>query len=753
MTAPTTATSTATPTIALVGNPNTGKTTLFNALSGLNQRVGNYPGVTVETKKGQFRHDGRTISVIDLPGTYSLAARSPDEMVAVDVILGDQNQEPRPDVVVTIVDASNLERNLYLTTQVLELGVPVVCALNMMDVAQSQDIKIDVASLSQQLGVPVVPIQANKSKGLVELKAAILEAIGNEPPPNSPPFPEAFEREVSDLQASLGNDARTFVVRRLLLDIGGSIERRFLDGNHAAVKEQLSAARERLAEAKCPVPAVEARTRYAWIRQITGSCVTRPTDRRTTWTDRLDYVLTHKLWGSLSFAALMLLVFVAIFWGGDVLMGWVEAGQEWIANLVTNSMSPGPLRSLLVDGVVGGVGGVLVFLPQIMILFAFIAVLEDCGYMARAAYLMDKLMSRAGLSGKSFIPMLSSVACAIPGIMGARVIENNRDRLATILVAPLMSCSARLPVYLLLTSAFLGPPHFPWWVPAIVLFSMYLVGIVVAPVVAYALKGTLLKGETPPFVMEMPGYTVPSIRSVLNRMGQAGWLFVRRAGTLILASMIVIWALLYFPMTNPATGEFFETEIVKLAETIENEVTTLEELEELEGLSEEEKSTRKELKAKVAPVKAKINQLEQEWRTNSILGQMGKAIEPIVEPLGWDWKIGMAAIASFPAREVFVGTLGIIYSQGEVDAGDEGARAELGDAVKQEFETHPIPTALSIMVFFALCAQCVSTLAVIKRETNSWFWPAFTFAYMTILAYIGALVVYQVGVLISNLIS
>ncbi len=440
MTPPITATSTATPTIALVGNPNTGKTTLFNALSGLNQRVGNYPGVTVETKKGHFRHDGQTVSVIDLPGTYSLAARSPDEMVAVDVILGDKKEEPRPDVVVTIADASNLDRNLYLTTQVLELGVPVVCALNMMDVAQSQDISIHVESLSQQLGVPVVPIQANKGKGIAELKQAILDALGKEPPPKTPPFPEAFEKEVADLQATLGEDVAPFLVRRLLLDVGGSTERRFLARDNGELKAQLTAARERLAEAQCPVPAVEARTRYGWIRQITSGCVTRPTERRKTWTDRLDQVLTHKVWGSVAFAALMLIVFVAIFSGGDYLMGWVEAGQEWLAGLVGGTMSPGPLRSLLVDGIIGGVGGILVFLPQIMILFAFIAVLEDCGYMAREAYLMDKLMSRAGLSGKSFIPMLSSVACAIPGIMGARVIENNRDRLATILVAPLMSC-------------------------------------------------------------------------------------------------------------------------------------------------------------------------------------------------------------------------------------------------------------------------------------------------------------------------
>ncbi len=473
-------------TAALVGNPNTGKTTLFNALSGLRQHVGNYPGVTVETKKGQMCCAGRTFDLIDLPGTYSLAPRSPDEMVAVDVILGQQKGEARPDVVVSIVDASNLERNLYLTTQALELGVPVVVALNMMDVAESQGIRIDIERLSRQFGVPVVPIQANKKKGLEQLRAAVAMAATNGPPPRQTPFPEAFEREVAQLHQALGVDTPIFLIRRLVLDVGGWTEQRLVDRLGEGIRIQVQGVRERLTQAGCPVPAIEARARYGWIREMTAGCVERPTQRPVTWTDRIDRVLTHKVWGTLIFLALMFLVFQAIFTWARPLMKGISDGKEALADLLRDHLPAGPLTNLLLDGVLEGVGAVVVFLPQILILFAFIAILEDCGYMARAAFLMDKLMSRCGLSGKSFIPMLSSVACAVPGIMATRVIENRRDRLATILVAPLMSCSARLPVYILLIGAFLSGAGSPWWLPGVVMFLMYTLGLVIAPLVAPA---------------------------------------------------------------------------------------------------------------------------------------------------------------------------------------------------------------------------------------------------------------------------
>ncbi len=773
-----------TPTVALVGNPNTGKTTLFNALAGMRQRTGNYPGVTVETKKGKLRHNGRTVEVIDLPGTYSLAPRSPDEMVAVDLILGRQEGASRPDVVVTIVDASNLERNLYLTTQILELGVPVVVALNMTDVAEAQGMRIDAERLARQLGVPVVPIQANRAKGLDRLKAAILDAAGQPAPAKAPVFPEAFEREAASLHEALGAGVPAYLVRRLLLDVGGHTERRLAEQVGDGLAEQVRAARQRLATAGCPVPAIEARVRYGWIRETTAGCVQRPEKRVVTWTDRLDRVLTHKVWGTLVFLGLMFLVFQSIFTWAKPLMDLIMDGQGWLAERVEDLMDPGPLRSLLVGGVIRGVGSVIVFLPQIAILFLFIAVLEDCGYMARAAFLMDRVMARCGLNGKSFIPLLSSVACAVPGIMAARVIENRRDRLATILVAPLMSCSARLPIYILLIGAFLSTERgFAWWVPGVTMFAMYAIGLVVAPLMALALKSTLLRGETPAFVMEMPLYKWPSWRNVLQRMTGSVGMFLRRAGTLILASMIVVWALLYFPASDPAhpEGASFDQQIDALDRKIRPEKEKLAELErqiaepkeELEDLEQKKKEGQavdeerlKALKAEVAPVREKmkpleevvepvekeINELRRRWTGQSLLGRAGKVVEPVVRPLGWDWRVGMAALASFPAREVMVGTMGMIFKQGKGDAGDRNYRRALGDTLRDEkWDDDPgrplftVPVALSVMVFFALCCQCASTLAVIRRETNSWGWPVFTFVYMTVLAYLGALLVYQIG--------
>jgi ferrous iron transport protein B len=715
-------------TAALVGNPNTGKTTLFNALSGLRQRVGNYPGVTVETKKGHATCAGRAFDLIDLPGTYSLAPRSPDEMVAVDVVLGQQAGEARPDIVVAIADASNLERNLYLTTQVLELGVPVVLALNMLDVARAQGVAVDAERLSRQLGVPVVPIQANKGIGLDRLREVVAATTGAAPPAKTPPFPEAFETEVRVLHRAVGEDVPLFLVRRLLLDVGGYTEQRLAARRGPGVQEEVRQARARLAAAGCAVPAVEARSRYAWIREVTAGCVTRPAQRPVTGTDRLDRVLTHKVWGTVAFLVVMALVFQAIFTWARPLMKVIGDGKDWLAGWLRDALPPGPFTSLLTDGVVEGVGSVIVFLPQILILFGFIALLEDCGYMARAAFLMDRVMARAGLSGKSFIPMLSSVACAVPGIMATRVIEDRRDRLATILVAPLMSCSARLPVYILLIGTFLSA-GFPSWLPGLVMFTMYALGMVLAPLVAWALKRSLLRGETPVFVMEMPPYKRPSLRLTLRRMFDSGWAFVRRAGTLILASMVLVWALLYFPAGHPEGGTYPE----RIAER----------------------------EAEAEPVQKEINDLQAEWKRQSLLGQAGRALEPAVRPLGWDWRIGVAALASFPAREVVVGTLGIVFQVGKVESdtirdAENPAETELGRKLeKATWDGEPgrklftIPTALSLMVFFALCCQCASTLAVIRRETRSWRWPLFTFTYMTVLAYVAALVVYQVGCLFS----
>ena len=714
-------------TVALVGNPNAGKSTLFNALSGLRQHVGNYPGVTVEMKHGHFTADGVRVNLIDLPGTYSLAARSPDELVAVDLLLGRRPEEPAPDVVLSIVDASNLDRHLYLTTQLLDLGKPVVVAVNMVDVAAAQGIIVDCDALSREFGIPFLPVQANRGIGLDVLQRTLLESAKAGIAPRRLELPAALEAETASLAEASG--LSSFLARRVILDVNGATEQWLTAKEGETLTRNLGEIRARLAAAGCPVPAVEAKTRFARIREVVGKCVTKPAVRPVNRTDRIDRVLTHRIWGTLFFFLVLFFVFVSIFWAADPIMGLIENGTEWLSSSVKAEMPAGPLRSLIADGVIAGVGGVIVFLPQILILFAFIAVLEDCGYMARAAFLMDRIMSRCGLSGKSFIPLLSSVACAIPGIMATRVIENRRDRFATILVAPLISCSARLPVYALMIGLFLPKEHYSVWSRGLVMFAMYMIGFLAAPAVALLLRKTLLRGERSLFVMELPAYKRPSLPMVVRRVYDAGWSFLRRAGTVILATTILVWAVLYFPNTSP--------EGVKYEERVE-------------ALDDEAKSSDPEIAAE-ATKRARATKAEHQ--RNSYLGRTGRWMEPVFEPLGWDWRIGVAVLASFPAREVIVGTMGILY---EVEEDKDGQQDRLGSAIREDWDASPvrgpqrIPVALSVMVFFALCCQCASTLAVIRRETRSWSWPAFTFVYMTVLAYIGAFAVFQVGRLIWN---
>ena len=734
----TTAAASRTIRVAVVGNPNTGKSTLFTALAGVRQRVGNYPGVTVEKKTGHLRHEGQTFELIDLPGTYSLAPRSPDEMVTVDVLLGRSTGESPPDVVLSIVDASNLERNLFLASQVLALGLPTVVALNMIDLARDRRIEIDVPALAKRLGVPVVTIQANRREGLEELKASLARATNEQIAARENPLPAEFQRQAREIGETL-NASRTepmphFLVERLLLDGGGYLEGELLNGDAVAATAKLHSARAALASSGMPVSAVEAMARYDWIARTLNGIVRRPNVHEATRSDRIDAVLTHKLAGTLIFVVVMALLFSSIFIWADPLMGLVDSAIGSVAEFVEARMPDGALRSLVVDGVIGGVGSVLIFLPQILILFFFIALLEDCGYMARAAFLMDRLMAGVGLSGKSFIPLLSSFACAIPGIMATRTIENRRDRLATILVAPLMSCSARLPVYVILIGAFVPAERYLGGVlglQGLTLLAMYAIGVVVAIGVAWLLKRTILRGETPPFVLELPSYKLPSLRNVLYRMAERGWSFIARAGTVIFAVTIVVWALAYYPRSDQQVADAIADQRAELAASTNSaeELAAFDDPEHLERLSAS---------------------LHQQY---SYLGRAGQWIAPVVRPLGWDWRIGAAAIASFPAREVVMGVLGVIYQLGpDVDVGDASQQSRLGDklrAARWDNTGEPVynlPVALSVMVFFALCAQCAATLAVIRRETNSWRWPVFTFVYMTVLAYVGALVTYQVGI-------
>jgi ferrous iron transport protein B len=716
--------------VVLVGNPNTGKTTLFNLLTGLSQRVGNYPGVTVERKVGTLSPG---IELVDLPGTYSLAAQSPDEMIAVKLLLGIQPGEPRPDAVVVIADASNLRRNLYLVTQILELRVPLVLALNMSDLAERQGTRIDPRALSERLGVPVVPVVASRRQGMDDLRRAVVDVL-EQNSASSPATAEGGSTIRWDWPPALGDELRTlagpdaspvdrFLLGRALVDEGGEAERAVVANGLRVDREALRSARLRVRERGGPPAVIETTTRYRWIDTLLSDVV-EEAGGGTPHTEHIDAILTHRVWGTLIFALVMGLVFISIFeWAGPVMDAIDGAfgflGQQVVALLAGTPLAGGAVESLLVDGIIAGVGGVLIFLPQIALLFFFIALLEDCGYMARTAHLMDRLLRFSGLSGHSFIPMLSSFACAVPGIMATRTIASRQDRLTTIMVAPLMSCSARIPVYTILIAAFV--PATTWLglsLQGVVFFAMYLVGIVVAVPVAFILKKTLLKGPTPAFVMELPSYKTPSARTVLFRVYDRSRAFVRQAGTIILAMSIVIWALGYFPR-SPEVLDDYSAERAHAGITLSGDA----------------------LETEIAAIDA--TEAGELLRT-SFLGRMGHAIEPAVTPLGWDWKIGMAVIASFPAREVVVSTLGIIY-----DLGD-GGEDEAAIGAKLQAATWPdgtrvfsLPVAISIMVFFALCCQCGATVATIRRETGGWRWPVFVFVYMTALAYLGALAVVQ----------
>ena len=643
-------------TVALLGNPNTGKSTLFSAIAGIPTRIGNYPGVTVEEKVGTFLYRGHTIELIDLPGAYSLNAKSPDEQVAVDVLRGNIDGIKQPDCIVVVVDATNLSRNLYLVSQALAVGQPVLVALTLCDVAESKGIHIDRKKLSEFLGCPVLRLVAPRRDGIDQLADALIESS---------------------------------------------------DWSGQVVPEALNAYLVQGAESDRPVAAADAIARYRWIDDITKDVLSFSTNHSRSLGERIDAVLTHRILGTVVFGITMLTIFSSIFWLATPLMDLVSSGVELLAGWAESVIPDGILQSLVVNGIIAGVGGVVIFLPQIAILFLFVAVLEGCGYLARAAFLMDRLLVGVGLSGKSFIPLLSSFACAIPGIMAARTIENRRDRLLTILVAPLMSCSARLPVYLLLCSAFV--PNVAvgntWFrLPAVVLASMYLIGILVAAIVAFVLSRTIFRGPPQPFVLELPSWRWPQPAVVGERVREAAVSFLKNAGTLILAVSIVVWALGSFP--KPV------------------------------------------IQAGVDPESA---EQQGEALRQSFLGQAGRFIEPVVKPLGWDWRIGCAAVASFPAREVVLGVLGVIYNLGDVDPGEEEGEGMLIRQLRSatwdgtDRKVFTLPVALSIMVFFALCAQCASTLVIIGKETASWVWPLVSFTYMTALAWIGAFCVFQLG--------
>lgn len=714
--------------VALAGNPNTGKTTIFNQLTGHRGRVGNYAGVTVERKTAPIRSMTHPAELIDLPGMYSISARSPDEMVAVDVLLGNRREDPEPpDVLLIVADASNLERNLFLATQLMEAGIPFALLLNMTDVAAANGIGLDADKLSGRIGAPVFPVVGNRGEGIEPVRRWLdREALPSSAPAPPVEFPAAFDEALALLvekAAALdlpSPDRSPFLLRRALLETGGMAERRLVRDGGGPMEEALGEARAHLAGAGINPVTLEAKARYTSIRSLLADVLTRPRERRETTSDRIDRYLLHPVLGLAVFLAVMLVVFQMIYSWSAPAMDGIETAFGLLGQWVEGVMPEGPLTSFLTGGVIAGVGGVLVFLPQILALFLFISILEDCGYMARAAFLADRLFSRLGMSGRSFIPLLSSFACAIPGIMATRTIGDPRSRLATMMLAPLMSCSARLPVYTLMIAAFVPPATVGGVLnlQGIVLLLMYLVGPAVAVVMALIFRKTLFKGPKPTFLMELPPYRLPLPRVVGGRLVDRAGAFVKKAGTVILAVSLLVWAATYYPRPDDVAAQVGAA----YAESIE-------------AAPNEQEAAALEAERDQAIASAYVRQ--------SFLGRAGHFIEPAVAPLGWDWRIGMAVVASFPAREVVVATLGVIF---ESD-GDEGSADLQGKLQSAQWEDgrplFTLPVAFSIMVFFALCAQCAATLAVIGRETNSWRWPVFSFAYMTALAWIGAFITYQ----------
>lgn len=613
-----------TPLIAIAGNPNSGKTTLFNQLTGLRQKVANYPGVTVERKTGIYKAIDQKVQLLDLPGTYALSPRSEEERIASDIIQGNHLDHPPVQGVMCVADSTALERSLYLILQILESGVPCAVLLNMTDELNRRGAEIDCAKLSALLNTPVLPISATKGTGLNAVRSLLHEwSTGNEMP----------IKPVAHIKPS----------------------------------------REAIAE------------RRAKAKEICADVLRKKIEAHP-WSDKVDRIVLHRVWGPLIFTGVVIVVFQAIFSWAQPLMDGIDHFFGALGSWTSHSLPPGIFNSFLSDGVIAGVGSVIVFLPQILIVFFFIAFLENSGYMARAAMVMDRFFSRVGLQGKSFLPLISSYACAVPGIMAARTIENKRDRFATILIAPFMTCSARLPVYALLISAFV--PNIPvikgvMGLRAFTLLLLYLFGFAAAMFTAFLLKSSILKSDRIPFIMDIPPYRLPTLRTILLLMWDRSKIFLRRAGTVILGTAIVLWVLTTFPRTE-------------------------------------------------GPDKVQ----------NSFAGQIGHIIEPVIKPLGFNWKIGVGLVAAQAAREVIISSLSVIY---KVEEGN-GNNDRLQDALKQDMT--PL-SAVSLMVFFVFAMQCMSTIAIVRRETGGWKIPAFMFAYMNAYAYLGSFLVFQVGKLLG----
>ncbi|MDF2569792.1 MAG: der 3 [Sporomusa sp.] len=783
--------------IALAGNPNSGKTTIFNSVTGARQHVGNYPGVTVEKREGVRQFQNKELLVVDLPGTYSLTAHSLDELVARNFIVQD-----KPDVIVDILDAGNLERNLYLAVQLLELERPLVVALNMVDVAESMGTKINEKVLAEKLDVQVVRTVGNRHTGVDDLLTAAVKVAEEKP---RKPFVinygdevEGKISEISTLLVEVQHNLR-FPQRWLALkllendqDICNTVKQ--LPGGER-ILAAVAAARQSLQVTFDTDPELAiANLRYQFVGELCQDVIVSRHEGVLTTSDKIDRVLTNRMLGLPIFLGLMWLLFNFVFTVGAYPQDWIEQGVAAFGEFVGQSMPDGDLKSLIVDGIIGGVGGVIVFLPNIIILFLGIALLEDTGYMARAAFIMDRVMHAVGLHGKSFIPLLLGFGCSVPAIMGTRTLENPRDRLVTILVTPLMSCSARLPVYTLLIAAF-----FNEGVAGTVLFSIYVLGIFLAILMARIFRSVLFTGEPEPFVMELPPYRIPTIQSILIHMWERSVLYLKKAGTIILAVSILVWFMVNYPsdvdfskdyqgLTAQAEAGFsqqVEEEIAKPLniEAVEDnkelesliaDLTAVDEefAEQTEGLADDSEelaalTAAKEVKLKeleatnpeLYPMAARYLELKgesdeqieilekeqaHEKLEKSYAGQLGKFIEPAIRPLGFDWRSGIGLIAAFTAKEVLVSTMGTIYNVGEADEGS----VALQQALANDSSFTPL-IAYSLMVFVLIYSPCLAALAIIKRESNSWKWPIFATVYTTALAWVMSFLVYQIGSLLG----
>jgi len=689
-------------TVALAGNPNSGKTSIFNMLTGARQHVGNYPGVTVEKKEGSCKHAGYEMTVVDLPGTYSLTAYSIEELVARNFVI-----DKHPDVVVDVVDCSNIERNLYLATQLIEVNVPLVLAFNMSDIAKQKGLVFDIEQLSGLLEARIVPTVGSKGKGIAELLNAIIETArqGKTERIHKINYGDEIETELAKIEPLITNteqqlaekyNSRWLAVK--LLEQDSEITEKI---RNKEILETVTASIEHLRIIFGDEPEIIiADRRYGFISGACQETIKSTVESRHSRSDMIDTVVTNRILGLPIFLLLMYLVFFLTFKLGEYPMGWLEQFFSWAGATIAGFWQAGSenwLKSLLVDGVIGGVGGVIVFLPNILLLFLAIALLEDSGYMARAAFIMDNIMHKIGLHGKSFIPMLIGFGCSIPAIMGTRILENKRSRLTTIMVIPLMSCGAKLTIYMLIIPAF-----FPeqWRGP--VLWLIYLTGIVLAIFCIKVLRLTIFRGETIPFVMELPPYRMPTLNSVFIHMWQRGWMYLRKAGTIILALSIILWAAGSYPKPSEKS---------------------------LVGLNPE--------------------QAQQTKLQYSVIGRFGRAIEPVLRPLGFDWKIGTALIGATAAKEVFVSQLAIVYAVNETTDKSEKSVKSVAPTLREKLQASYTPlTGFCIMLFCLISTPCVATIVMTRQETNSWGWALFQFFGLTALAYTITLIVYQIGSLI-----